>query len=307
MQLIIFLCDNSPIPLSGLEIQASRPGIDPPTVTRQINMSNSIVSQCSAQQSPFDSIRGYRADGVEYWTARELMKWLGYTRWEQGEKALNRAMKSMGNQGHDVTSQVHEVLKLSNQHNGKVVEIRDFELSRFACYTVAMNADPEKEMVALAQGYFANQTRKAELSQLPTELSRLEILQLALASENEKLLLEAQIEADRPATELGKAIGKSASNIRIGDFAKAIGMGQNRYFKELRECEIIMATSTLPYQRFLNSGYFVVTQVVQGDRIFPVSLITPKGQAYLARRHQQHLDSVRVEFQIESAIEGALV
>jgi hypothetical protein len=129
-------------------------------------MSNVIVPSNSSQSSPFDAIRGYRADGSEYWTARELMKWLGYTRWEQGSKALDRAVKSMANQGHDVTLQVHEVLKLSNQHNSKVSEIVDYELSRFACYVVAMNADPSKEMVAMAQGYFAVQTRKSEVAEL---------------------------------------------------------------------------------------------------------------------------------------------
>lgn len=44
----------------------------------------------------------------------------------------------------------------------------------------------------------------------------------------EKMALTAQIEADEPATTLGKAIAKAPNNIRIGDFAKSIGMGQNR-------------------------------------------------------------------------------
>ncbi len=272
-------------------------------------MSQITTTSESQYNSPFDAIRGYHADRSEYWTARELMRWLGYTRWEQGEKALNRATKSMTNQGHDITLQVHEVLKPSNQHNNKVVEIKDYELSRFACYTIAMNADPEKEMVALAQGYFAAKTREAEVAkQIPVaELSRLEILQLALSSEQEKLALQAQIEADRPATELGKAIEKAESNIRVGDFAKVIGTGQNRYFEELRECKIIMATGTLPYQRFLNDGYFVVTEVVVNNKVYPVALITPKGQSYLAKRHQQHLQAVSIECQIETAFSSALV
>lgn len=128
-------------------------------------MSQLITTSQQPSSSPFDAIRGYRADGSEYWTARELMKWLGYTRWEKGEIALQRAIKSMDNQGHDSSLQVHQVTKLSNQHNGKVVEIVDYELSRFACYVVAMNADPKKEMVAMAQGYFAAKTRKQEIAE----------------------------------------------------------------------------------------------------------------------------------------------
>jgi phage antirepressor YoqD-like protein len=95
--------------------------------------------------------------------------------------------------------------------------------------------------------------------------------------------LAMQIEQDREATELGKAIAKSENNIRIGDFAKVIGMGQNKYFDELRDCKIIMATGTLPYQRFLNDGYFVVTETIVNNKAYPVALITPKeiGRAHV--------------------------
>jgi phage antirepressor YoqD-like protein len=139
-----------------------------------------------------------------------------------------------------------------------------------------------------------------EQPNLPTD--ELGWMELAVAKKKEALSLAAQIEADRPATELGKAIGKSDNNIRIGDFAKAIGMGQNKYFDELRECKIIMATGTLPYQRFLNDGYFVVTEAIVNNKAYPVSLITPKGQAYLVKRHQQHLKSVSIECQVESSL-----
>ena len=129
-------------------------------------MTLSIVSNNGSgdsDRSPFDAIRGYRADGTEYWTARELMKWLGYTSWTSGEKAINRAISSIINQGYDVTQHVMQIQKLSKQNNNKVSEIPDYQLSRFSCYLVAMNADSRKEMVAMAQGYFAIQTRKQEL------------------------------------------------------------------------------------------------------------------------------------------------
>lgn len=124
--------------------------------------------------------------------------------------------------------------------------------------------------------------------------------------EAEKLALAAKIDADEPATILGKAITKAKNNLRIGEFAKSIGMGQNKYFEELRECQIIMATSTLPYQRFISSGYFVVTQVIHNEKTYPVSLVTPKGQAYLAKRHQQYLASVATMRIIEAEV-SALV
>ena len=137
-------------------------------------MTLSIISNNGSgdsDRSPFDAIRGYKADGTEYWTARELMKWLGYPRWQKGEVAIERAIKSLKNQGYTTTDHVTQVGKDSRSNGLGVQEIIDYELSRLMCYMVAMNADPEKEMVALAQGYFAKQTYKQELAepQLPVQ------------------------------------------------------------------------------------------------------------------------------------------
>jgi DNA-damage-inducible protein D len=93
---------------------------------------NSITVSSNSQEnsgSPFDSIRGYRANGSEFWTARELTKWLGYAKWENAEKAIKRAIVSCKNQGFDVTEHFPEVGKLSNRGKGAVVEIKDVAAS----------------------------------------------------------------------------------------------------------------------------------------------------------------------------------
>jgi hypothetical protein len=142
-------------------------------------MSQITIATDLQHQSPFDVIRGYRADGSEYWTARELLKWLGYKSWQFGEKAILRTIKSLKNQGFDTTEHVMQVHKLVSRLSRGNTEIVDYELSRLACYTVAMNADPEKEMVALAQGYFAIKTRQAEVI-IPAQNERLLDLELEL-------------------------------------------------------------------------------------------------------------------------------
>jgi phage antirepressor YoqD-like protein len=152
-------------------------------------------------------------------------------------------------------------------------------------------------MLGLA-GY---KTQVVEQPNLPTD--ELGWMELAVAKKKESLSLAAQIEADRPATELGKAIAKASNNIRIGDFAKSIGMGQNRYFEELRDCGIIQQTSNTPYQRYLEGGWFVVTQIIAANgKTYPVSLITPKGQSYLVKRHNQYISRETMRDAIECQV-----
>lgn len=100
---------------------------------------------------------------VEYWLARELMPLLGYERWENFEKAIKRSMESCETSGITVTDHFREVTKMVQLGSGSKRNVRDYMLTRYACYLIAQNGDPKKEEIAFAQSYFAVQTRKQEL------------------------------------------------------------------------------------------------------------------------------------------------
>ena len=102
-------------------------------------------------------------DGVECWSARELQKLLGYSKWENFANVIDKAKTACENVGHNVSEHFPDVRKTIPMPKGAEKEIDDYLLTRYACYLVAQNGDPRKEQIAFAQTYFAVQTRKAEL------------------------------------------------------------------------------------------------------------------------------------------------
>ena len=103
--------------------------------------------------------------GNEFCYARELMKVLEYTQWRRFENVIDKAKQSCENSGNSAFEHFADVGKTVKMPKGAEKIILDYKLSRYACYLIAQNGDSRKKVIALAQTYFAVQTRKQEITE----------------------------------------------------------------------------------------------------------------------------------------------
>ncbi len=135
-------------------------------------------SPSTASANRFEDLKQVNEHGAEYWSARDLQPLLGYDQWRRFAQAIKRAKLSCEESGNEPANHFAAVGKMVPLGSGSEREVEDFHLSRFACYLIAINGDPRKPEIALAQQYFIVQTRRQEVTdQLSADKERLEIRQ----------------------------------------------------------------------------------------------------------------------------------
>ena len=112
----------------------------------------------------FEDIKHIDENGVEFWLARELMQELEYTKWGNFKNVINKAIEACKNSNINISDHFADVGKIVKA-GATTKKIEDYKLSRYGCYLIAQNGDSRKKVIALAQTYFAIQTRKQEISE----------------------------------------------------------------------------------------------------------------------------------------------
>jgi len=168
--------------------------------------------------TPFERIRQVDDEGIEFWSARDLMLILEYTKWQNFKMVLVKAEIACENSGNDPANHFTGASKMVAIGSDAKREVEDMHLSRYACYLVVQNADPTKEVVALGQTYFAVQTRRQEVSDA--------VAMAELTEDQRRLLLRQRIKVQN--TDLASA-AKTAGVITGQDF----GVFQNHGYRGL--------------------------------------------------------------------------
>ena len=113
----------------------------------------------------FEDIKHIDENGVEFWYARELQEVLDYKEWRKFENVIKKAINACENSGVSMFEHFVGADKTIKMPKGATKNIKEYKLTRYACYLIAQNGDSRKKVIALAQTYFAVQTRKQEITE----------------------------------------------------------------------------------------------------------------------------------------------
>ena len=157
-------------------------------------MSNEIT--LSGPNKDFEGIKKINKQGVEYWEARELMSLFGYKNWRDFENSIKKAKVACESSEQEIADHFVYALKMikiaKNTLKEAIRRIEDYHLSRYACYLIAQNSDPRKTEIAMAQTYFAVQTRKQEIFQQMDQDQKRLFIRKEVKDHNKKLFKTAQ-------------------------------------------------------------------------------------------------------------------
>lgn len=207
--------------------------------------------------SPFDTIRREDERG-EYWSARDLMPLLGYTKWERFEDAIDRAHISIANAGLDPEAHASRL----REPSGKTERV-NYRLSRYGSYVVAMNGDVRKSEIAEAQTYFAVKAREAETAPAPVraQLSPRQLAELVIAESDRADAAEGRVAELEPAAAAFQLLAGERLTIPVGAAAKyfltrfRIATGRTRLYDDLRDLKLVFKQTCEPTQEACERGY----------------------------------------------------
>lgn len=166
---------------------------------------NNLENNTNYNNKTFEDIKHIDESRVEFWYARELMSVLQYSNWQNFERIVDKAKVSCENSDITVLDHFTNVNKMVPIGSGAYRKQVDYKLTRYACYLIAQNGDSRKKVIALAQTYFAIQTRRQEISEKD----------YSLLTEDEKRFYQRDLTRKR-----NYSLNQAAKNVGVKNFDK---------------------------------------------------------------------------------------
>lgn len=137
----------------------------------------------------FEEAKRVNSNGTEYWAARDLQDITGYAKWSNFEVAVRRTVTSLETSNVNVSDHIADAGKMVQLGSGSERQVKDYHLTRYACYLLFQNGDPSKPEIAAAQAYFNVRTREAEVrvQDVTPELTEDEIVHRAMQIQQRKI------------------------------------------------------------------------------------------------------------------------
>jgi len=186
----------------------------------------------------FESIKKIDENGVEYWTARELMLVLGYSTWRRFEEVIDKAQLSCANSRQFPQDHFAGTDKMITLAKGAIRNITDYNLDRYACYLIAQNGDSSKPAIALAQTYFAVQTRRQEIIDSLSESERRIALCNGIVAHNSSLFGAAEKAGVSKFGVFDDVGYQGLYGMRLSDVEKIKGVEKGELFNQMGSEEL---------------------------------------------------------------------
>jgi DNA-damage-inducible protein D len=221
----------------------------------------------------------YLYNNIECWSAREVQEILGYTKWDNFVKVIEKAKKACENAGEDLQNHFADIGKMVLLGSGSEREISDMALTRYACYLIAQNGDSSKSEVAFAQTYFAVQTRKQEIIEKRL-LDVARVVAREKLSKTEKNLFGIIYErgVDEKSFSIIRSKGDQAlfGGFTTNDMKKKMGVSQSRPLADFLPTLTIKAkdfatelTSHNVVEKDLNGDSQITDEHIENNNVYP--------------------------------------
>lgn len=133
------------------------------------------------------------------------------------ELPIARAMKACENSGQKTDAHfVEQIVKTVPLRSGNKHEIKDFRLSRYACYLLFQNGAPSKPAIAAAQAYLALQTRRQELQKPSSSMGvteRAAMFFCATQAKERLRVAQTGAEADKAYSEVARKVRQTIAEL----------------------------------------------------------------------------------------------